>query len=187
MRIACLALILCAALVAGDKKSPQGHAEDDSAAVTATILSPEQLRETVGSDLNDAYIVLDVRLTPKQTKPYQVHPDDFTLRSESSGEHSGPFLYASQIAGAGALEVKNTYGNRANADSPRPITGTQVKMKDGKADPTLEDALTKRMLAEQTATGPVSGLLIFPLSKQKPKNLILSYKTPTSHLRLSFH
>lgn len=186
MKITCLILVLCAALVAGEKKPPQSQGEDDSVSVTATILSPEQLREAAGSDFNNAYIVLDVHIEPKGAKPYQVHPDDFILRSESSGEHSGPFLYASQIAGAGALEVKNIYGNRANVDSPRPIEGTQVTMKGGKADPTL-DALNKRMLAEQTATGPVSGLLIFPLSKEKPRNLILSYKTPTSHLRLSFH
>lgn len=186
MRVVCVALVICAAVIAGEKKSPQGRGEDDSVTVTATILSPEQLREAVGSDLNNAYIVLDVRLTPKGNKPYQVHPDDFILRSESSGEHSGPFLYASQVAGAGALEVKNTYGDRANVDSPRPIEGTKLTMKSGKADP-AEDTLNARMLAEQTVTGPVSGLLIFPLSKEKPKNLILSYKTPSSHLRLSFH
>ena len=186
MKTVCLILVLCTALLAGEKKSPQGRAEDDTVAVTATILSPEQLREAVGSDLNNAYIALDVRIAPKGGKPYLVHLDDFILRSESSGEHSGPFLYASQIAGAGALEVKNTYGDRANADSPRPIEGTQVTMKGGKADPAL-DALTRRMLAEQTANTPVSGLLIFPLGKEKPRNLILSCKTPTSHLRLSFH
>jgi len=187
MRIACLALVLCTALVAGEKKSPQAQGEDDSVAITATILSPEQLREAVGSDFNNAYIVLDVHIAPKGSKPYQVHLDDFILRSEASGEHSGPFLYASQIAGAGALEVKNTYGNRANVDSPKPIEGTQVTMKDSvKADPAL-DALNNRMLAERTATGPVSGLLIFPLSEEKPKNLILSCKTPARHLRLSFH
>jgi len=54
-----------------------------------------------------------------------------------------------------------------------------------KADPAL-DALKKRMLAEKTTTDPVSGLLFFPLGKEKPKNLILSCRTPTSHLRLHF-
>ena len=73
-----------------------------------------------------------------------------------------------------------------NADSPRPLDGTKLEMKDDAgADPAL-DALKKKMLAESTATDPVSGLLFFPLTKEKPRNLVLSYKTPQSKLRLSF-
>jgi hypothetical protein len=183
------AVLLCAVLgaaFAGDKKSPQGQGEDESVAITATLLSPEQLIQAIGSDFDNNYTVLDVRVTPKGGKPYLVHLDDFILRSEQSGEHSGPFLVASQIAGAGALVVRHTYGNRVNADSPKPLEGTKVEMKDdARADPAL-DALKKKMLAESTVTDPVSGLMFFPLTKEKPKNLILSYKTPQGKLRLSF-
>jgi hypothetical protein len=180
------AVVLCCVLTASEKKSPEGHGEDESVAITATLLGPQQLIDAVGSDFDNNYAVLDVRVTPKGGKPYLVHLDDFILRSESSGEHSGPFLVASQIAGSGALVVKHTYGNKVNADSPRPLEGTKVEMKDdAKADPAL-DALKKRMLAESTVTDPVSGLLFFPLAKEKPKNLILSYKTPQGKLRLSF-
>ena len=180
------AILLCSALYASDKKSPQGHGEDDSVAVTATLLSPEQLRDAVGSDFDNNYMVLEVQLTPKGGKPYLVHLDDFILRSEQSGEHSTPFASAGQIAGAGALLVTRTYSDKPNPDSPRVVTGTKVQMKDDeKADP-AHDALKKKMLAEKTVTEPVSGLLFFPLSKEKSKNLILSYKTPQSHMRLSF-
>jgi hypothetical protein len=179
------AIVLCAVLGA-DKKSPQGHGEDESVAITATLLSPEQLIQAVGSDFDNNFTVLDVRVTPKNGKPYLVHLDDFILRSESSGEHSGPFLAASQIAGAGAMVVKHTYGHRVNGDSPRPLEGTKLEMKDDAgADPAL-DALKKKMLAESTVTEPVSGLLFFPLTKEKPRNLILSYKTPQSKLRIGF-
>jgi len=180
------ALTLSTVLFAADKKSPQGHAEDESVVITATVLSQEQLKEAVGSDFGNNYTVLEVRLAPKGDKPYPVHLDDFILRSESSGEHSGPFSYASQIAGAGALVVEQTYGNRQNGDSPRPLEGTKVTMKDdAKGDDAL-DALKQKMLTEKTVSEPVSGLLFFPLTKEKPKNLILSYKTPQSKLRLSF-
>jgi hypothetical protein len=180
------ALAVCAVLCAADKKSPRGQADDESVTITATVLSPEQLRDAVGSDFDNNYTVLEVRLSPKGTMPYLVHLDDFILRSESSGEHSGPFSVASQIAGAGALVVEQKYGNRPNVNSPRPIEGTKVEMKDDvKADPAL-DALKKKMLSEKTISEPVSGLLFFPLAKEKPKNLILSYKTPQSKLRLSF-
>jgi hypothetical protein len=42
------------------------------------------------------------------------------------------------------------------------------------------------MLSEKTVTEPVSGLMFFPLNKEKPKNLILSCKTPMSKLRMAF-
>ena len=185
MKTAAALLMFSLALYAADKKAPQGHEEDASVSVTATIVSADQLRLEFGSDFKGDYIVLEVKISPRD-KNYQVHLDDFILRSESTGEHTGPFLVASQIAGAGALVVTNTYGNKANVDSPRPLESVKVEMKDdSKADPAL-DALKKRMLAEKSVSEPVSGLVFFPLSKEKPKNLILSYKTPTSHLRLSF-
>jgi hypothetical protein len=177
---------LCAALVAADKRPPQGRGEDESVVITATVLSPEQLKEAVGSDFGNNYTVLDVRLAPKGDKPYPVRLDDFILRSESSGEHSGPFAYASQIAGAGALVVEQKYGNKQNADSPKPLESTKVTMKDDAQGDAALDALKKKMLTEKTVSEPVSGLLFFPLTKEKPRNLILSYKTPQSKLRLSF-
>jgi hypothetical protein len=185
-RAAFIALAVCSLVGAADKKSPQGQGEDESVAITATVLSPDQIREAVGSDFNNSYTVLEVRVAPKGGMPYLVHLDNFILRSESSGEHSGPFLAASQIAGAGAMVVERKYGNRSNADSPRPLEETKLEMKDGaKADPAL-DALKKKMLSEQTVSQSVTGLLFFPLAKEKPKNLILSYQTPQSRLRLSF-
>lgn len=184
MKSAVALLVFSLALAAGEKKAPQGHEEDSSVGVTATIISADQLRQEFGSDFKGDYIVLDVRISPKD-KNYQVRLDDFILRSESSGEHSGPFSYASQIAGAGAMVVTDKYGNRANVDSPKPLESVSIDMKSSPADPALA-ALTKRMLADKSTSEPVSGLLFFPFSKEKPRNLILSYKTPTSHLRLSF-
>jgi hypothetical protein len=183
--LALIALALCAALFAGEKKSPQGRVEDETVAITATLLSPEQLKQTFGSDFDNEYTVVDVTIAPKGGKPYVVRLDDFILRSESTGEHSGP-LVAGQIAGAGALVVERTYANRPNADSARTISGTKIQIKDdAKPDPAL-GLLKQKILIEKSGTEPVSGFLFFPLSKQKPKNLILSCTTPAGKLRLSF-
>jgi hypothetical protein len=186
-RRAFLYLAICAALRAADKKSPQGQVEDDSVSIAATLLSAEQVREAVGTDFDNNYIVVNVGIAPKGRMPYVVTLDDFILRSEASGDHSAPFLSAGQIAGAGALVVERSYGNRSNPDLPRPLEGTKLEMKaDEKGNPAL-DALKKKMLAAKTTTEPVSGLLFFPLnSKEKAKNLILSCKTPHSKLRLAF-
>lgn len=178
---------VCTALFAADKKSPQGQVEDDTVSIAATLLNADQLRQAVGSDFGNNYTVLDVRVTPKGGMPYVLTLDDFILRSESSGEHSGPFLSAGQIGGEGALVVTQTYGNRQGPDSPRPLQGTKLEMKaDAKGDSAV-DVLKKKMLASKNITEPVSGLMFFPLSpKEKAKNLILSCKTPKGHLRLAF-
>jgi hypothetical protein len=187
----CLAAIVLVAVnlsgsaEAKEKKDPQGSVEDESVAITATILSPEEVKDTFGTDFDNNFTVLSVNVAPKGGKPYEVRLDDFILRSESSGEHSGP-LTAGEIAGQGALVVQRLYGNRPNADSARPIEGTKVQVKeDGKANPALA-ALKQKILAEKSTDQPELGLLFFALSKEKPRNLILSCKTPQSKLRLSF-
>ena len=170
---------------AKEKKDPQGSVEDESVAITATILSPEEIKETFGTDFDNNFTALSVKISPKGGKPYEIRLDDFILRSESSGEHGGP-LVAGEIAGQGAIVVQRLYGNRANADSARPIEGTKVQVKeDDKANPALA-ALKQKILAEKSTDQPESGLLFFAISKEKPKNLILSCKTPQSKLRLSF-
>jgi hypothetical protein len=180
-----IAILLCTIASAADKKPPQGHGEDGAVSIAATLLSPEQLKQSVGSDFNNEYTAIEITVMPKAGKPYLVHLDDFILRSEASGEHSGPFTSPGQIAGSSNMQVERVYGNRENPDSPRPVTGTKLHMKeDEKADPALAP-LKQKMLAEKTITEPVTGLLFFPV-KDKPKNLILSCKTPESHLRLNF-
>jgi len=181
-----VAVALCPILLtAGEKKAPQGHAEDDGVAITATFVSIEQVKQMFGTDFDNNYTVLDVTIAPKGGKPYAVRLDDFILRSESSLDHSGP-LAAGQIAGAGAVIVERKYGDRSNGDSPRPIAGTEVHIQDDAAGDPAFGALKQRILIEKSTIEPESGLLFFPLSKEKPKNLVLSYKSPASRLRLTF-
>jgi hypothetical protein len=181
----CPVLICPVTLTAGEKKAPQGHAEDDGVAISATVVSPEQVKQMFGTDFDNNYTVLDVTIAPKGGKPYAVRLDDFILRSESSLDHTGP-LAAGQIAGAGAVIVERKYGNRPNVESQRPIEGTQLHIQDdAAADPALA-ALKKNILSEKSTAEPESGLLFFPLPKEKPKNLVLSYKSPVSRLRLTF-
>ena len=91
-RIVSLALLFCAALPAADKKPPQGVGEDESVTIAASILDAEHVREAVGSDFNGQYTVLEVRVTPKGGMPLDVRLDNFILRSEADGDHSGPLV-----------------------------------------------------------------------------------------------
>jgi hypothetical protein len=175
---------------AADKKPPQGQGETDMVAVSATVVPVEKLEQEFGTAFHNSFTVIEVRLTPKGEKPVEVRSDDFILRSQSDGDHSGP-LAAAQVVDGAALVVKQTFAPRTNAEQPQLIAGTKVEMKDDlskgvSGTPEMLAALKKRMLPDGSATEPVTGLLFFPLEKQKPKNLVLSYDAPGGKLRIQF-
>ena len=178
-------LFVCALLIAAEKKPPQGSVENDNLSIAATILGTDQVKQAVGSDFGNGYTVLQIRVTPKGGKEVAIHLDDFLLRSVSDGDHSGP-LVASQIAGDGALVVSRTYAPRTSPDSPQPLAGTKVEMKSGGGQSDVLEALKKQILAEKTISEPESGLLFFPLEKEKAKNLVLTYTTAEGKLRMQF-
>ena len=177
--------LVTVALTFGASKTPAGHGEDGLVSIDATVLTQEQIKEAVGSNFGGVYTVLEVRVAPKGGKPYDIHYDDFILRSEASGEHSGP-LYAGQVAGAGEVIVKRTYANRSNPESPALLNGMKVETKDDLGDGSLLGAVKKKVLSEGTATDAATGLLFFPLEKEKPKNLVLSCTTPEGKFRIQF-
>lgn len=185
IRACSVSLLACALLFAADKKPARGSAEDDNVSIAATILGPDQVKQAVGSNFGNDFTVLQITVTPKGGKEAGIHLDDFLLRSVSDGDHSGP-LAASQIAGDGALVVSRTYAPRTGPDSPPILAGTKVEMKEGGGQPETLEALKKRILAEKTITEPESGLLFFPLEKEKAKNLVLTYTTPQGKLRMQF-
>lgn len=186
-----VALLLLTFALGADKKPPQGHGENDAVTVEATILSQDQIRQQFGSAFGGNFTALEIHLTPKGGKPYDVRLDDFILRSQSDGDHSGP-MEAAQIVDTGALVINQTYAPRTNAQMPQMLAGTKVEMKDdlGNSNSRTADALEalkKAILAEKTITGPETGVLFFPLSaKEKARSLVLSYASPGGKLRIEF-
>ena len=186
---------------AKEKKLPSGEAANELVNVSATVMDSDQLKEIFGSDFDKAYTVLEVTLTPKGGKPLDVKIDDFLLRSEQTGDHTGPLL-AAQIGGEGSLVVKR-------GDPPKSKTGfgggfggimmgggamgapdttdrSKVEMKESTEKDPLLSALKRKILVEKTISEPVTGLLFFPLDKEKPKHLVLVYTTPSGKLRMQF-
>ena len=201
-RIIAVALLLGVAVWARDKKLPSGDASNDVVNAAGTVLDLDQLRETFGSDFGNTFTVIEMTLTPRGDKPLDVHLDDFLLRSDQTGEHSGP-LAPSQIAGQGALIVHQN-GNQQNrkggfsgglgpimmggggmgSAEPPPEVKTEIKNSERK-DPMLEK-LKLKILAEKSIGAPDTGLLFFPLEKEKPKSLELIYTTPSGKIRMKF-
>jgi hypothetical protein len=199
-----LFLLLAGIISAADRKPAHGEGSDASASLTATVLDGEAVRAIFNTDFNNQFTVLEVRLEPKEGKPLDVHLDDFLLRSESSGERGGPFA-ASQIGGPGEVvvhrvteEVKDKKGKThitgpifsPGGGAPPPksgeIDGSRNEVKDdAEADPAYA-MLKKKILEEKTTSDAETGLLFFPLEKEKPKDLILNWTTPSSKLKITF-
>jgi len=206
LRISVAALLLAATLSAGKPKTTGPFKnENQSVSIAATIiLDREEIKEKLGSDLDGHYILVEVTVTPKFGATIDVRRDDFVLKTDKDGERASPYV-ASQIAGKGALVVTEksqsapTSGPQFGSPydypaysggvggAPTTITEAQGKMQNGaKGDTGLAKVLNEKMLPEKKTEAPVSGLLYFPLEKQKQKDLELWYNTPEGKLILRF-
>lgn len=208
-RVAAIGLMCGAVLCAGDKKVPLRSTENALVEVTATALADrEAVKQELGSDLGGHYIVVKVRLAPIDGVKLAIHRDDFVLRTDKDGERTTPFA-PSQIAGNAVLVVSTgaSSGGTIMAGDPGgwgpygPLGGggigvggsgggteARATMKSGskdKVDPML-DVLKEKILQEKETDAPISGLLYFPMEKQKLKDLELIYTTPEGKLSLRF-
>ena len=208
-RVAAIGLMCGAILCAGDKKVPLHSTENNLVEMTATAMADrETVKQALGSDLGGHYIVVEVRLAPRDGAKLAIHRDDFVLRTDKDGERTTPFA-PSQIAGSTALVLSTgaSSGGTVMAGDPGgwgpygPLGGggigvggsdaateTRATLKSGskdKVDPMLA-VLKDKILPEKETDAPVSGLLYFPMEKQKLKDLELIYKTPEGKLSLRF-
>ena len=211
MRVAVMGLMCSLILWGADKKVPLRSAENGLVEITATaMIDSEAVKQALGSDLGGHYIVVEIHLTPKDAAKLAIRLDDFMLRTDKDGERTTPFA-PSQIAGKGALVVSTGSASRGTvmAGAPGPpgmgpygglggggimgggsdgATEARATMKSGskdKADPMLA-VLKEKILPEKETDAPVSGLLYFPMEKQKMKDLELIYTTPEGKLLLRF-
>jgi hypothetical protein len=173
-----------------EKKRPQGEGENETVAIYASVVAPEELDQEFHTTFHNSFTVLEVRVKPKGDKPVEVSLDDFILRSESDGDHSGA-LAAAQVVDGGALVIRQTFSDRTNAQSAPMIAGTKVEMKDDlnkgvTGTPEFLAGLKKRILGEGSITEQETGLLFFPLEKKKARSLVLSYAAPGGKLRIQF-
>jgi hypothetical protein len=206
IRLTAVALAASLLISAASKKAPPtSRAENEDLILTATLHNdPADIKEMIGSDLGGHYIVVDIKVEPKYSKDIVLDRDDFVLRTDKDGEHTQPYA-ASQIAGSGALII-GTVENNEGIASPG-WTGTRIPVikrggapappKDGesksaapkepeKDNSPLKKTLESKILPEGKTTQPISGLLYFPMEKQKMKDLELVYGGKENRIRLRF-
>jgi hypothetical protein len=200
-------LALCFALYAAKKPQPlqDGAASDNNVSIKATVYNdPLNVKELLGDDLGGHYIVIKIDLTPN-AKKYSIDHDDFLLRTDKDGERAKPYE-PTQIAGDGALVITTTddvaaekkKGNNITlggmgggmgsspgmVGSAKPLSAT-MKESTGKTDPVLK-TLEERILPQREVEQATSGLLYFPMEKQKVKDLELIVTTPSGKLHIRF-
>jgi hypothetical protein len=194
-------------LTAADKKAPSStRGENQDVVLNVTLYDdPALVKELLGDDLGGHYIVVDVKVDPKYGKEVVIDRDDFQLRTQKDGERATPFA-PSQIVNQNAVLVSQ--GKGPSAASPGMViggplvlrgagigsggdNGGQVKIttQDNaatKKDDPLKKLLEEKILPEKKTDQPVSGLLYFPLEKQKRKDLELSYGPRENRITLRF-
>jgi hypothetical protein len=209
-RLFCLLLLPVMVLSAAKKTTATARGENEDLVLTVTLhIDPAEIKEWIGNDLGGHYIVVEAKVEPKYGKDIVVDRDDFVLRTDSDGEKAQPFA-ASQVAGSGGLVI-TTVTDQTGIGSPgwsgattdvilggagggfgkRPDNGggqdkvTGRTPQDSKPNP-LKKMLDSRILPEGKTNKTVSGLLYFPMEKQKMKNLELLYGGKENRISLRF-
>jgi len=184
--IICTALLLTAA---SKKPAPSAKGENEEFILTATLhVDPAEIKELIGSDLDSHFVVAEIKVDPKYGKEISIDRDDFMIRSDKDGEKSRPFL-GSQIVGQsslvlsedGQMKEKKTRWGIGLGGGGMGTAGeggggaTKATMKTDDQESPLRKVLDAKSLPEKKTTEAVSGLLYFPMEKQKLKDLELIY------------
>ena len=206
----CAALLLAALLLAGGKKPlATARGENEDLVLNVTLYTtPADVKELIGSDLGGHYIVAAAKVEPKYGKDIVIDRDDFLLRTDKDGEKARPYS-ASQVAGQGALVIRQTKGEGAaspgwtgtggavilgggggglgGGSSSVDTSGTAATVEKGTDKPNpLKKTLDDKILPEGKTSEPVSGLLYFAMEKQKVKDLELTYGGKDNRITMRF-
>jgi hypothetical protein len=203
-------LITLLALTAAPKKiTGTARGENQDITLDATIyVDPEAVKEVIGDDLGGHFIVVQVKVQPKFGKEIAIDRDDFLLRTDRDGDRTKP-MAPSQIAGRGSLVITATQGpSSEGAERTRgwsmggPIgmggggvgagggadTGSvkATMEKTAEKDSPLKKTLDAKVLPEKKINEPVTGLLYFPMEKQRLKDLELYYGPKEDRISMRF-
>jgi hypothetical protein len=195
---------LCPFLTAADKKTPSTtRGENQDLVLDVTLYDdPVLVKDLIGTDLGGHYILAEVKIDPKYGKDIVIDRDDFQLRTNKDGEHTTPFA-PSQIVASDALVVAQSKG--PSAASPGMVIAGPLVIRGGggsapaensnakpapddapKKDDPLKKLLEEKVLPEKKTGQAVSGLLYFPMDKQKRKDLELLYGGRENRITLKF-
>src|SRR6516165_6502756 len=190
-----LAIFLASSLVvtgAAKKTTATARGENEDVILNVTIyIDAAAVKEALGDDLGGHFIVAQVKVEPRYTKEITIDRDDFMLRTDKDGDRTKP-MAPSQIAGRGGLTITGTQGPGGEGAQPTrgwsmggPVgmggagigsgsvgtSGVKASVeKTAAQDSPQKRILDGKVLQETKTDKPVSGLLYFPMEKQKLKD-----------------
>ena len=100
----------CALLLPAQVKRPAGSFENDRIMVESTIhRDREELKKMIGHDFDGSVAVVEITVTPRGGEALDLEREDWILFSNKDAQ-KGPAFHPSQLAGQGAIVVKEQRG-----------------------------------------------------------------------------
>lgn len=216
MKIPAILILAAVASLAADKKGYPGQAGNDNLELVGTVITDhEEIRQALGAELAEGFVLVRVKATPKTDEAMRIGPDDFVLISRRDGDREEAMAPA-LITSHSALVVKQDRSGRDYAQqsnrpgwigiggisrSAGPRKGAEEKKAGAKDDPkaapagdaanddALLAALTDKELPDKETKGSIEGLLYFSMESakiKKSKDLSLLYKGSGGRLTMDF-
>ena len=216
MRITTILILAAVTLLAADKKGYPGQAGNDNIELVGSVITDhEEIRQALGAELGEGFVLVRVKATPKTDESMRIGPSDFVLISRKDGDREEAIAPA-QITSHSALTIKQDRSGRDWAQQTNrpgwtgiggisrtagPRKGAEEKKADAKDEPkvtpaenTASDdallaALTAKQLPDKDTKGSIEGLLYFSMESskiKKSKDLSLLYKGSGGRLTMDF-
>jgi hypothetical protein len=211
------AILILAALtaLAGDKKGFPGQAGNDNIELVGSVITDrEEIRQALGAELGEGFVLVRVKATPKTEESMRIGPSDFVLISRRDGDREEAMAPA-QITSHSALTIKQDRSGRDWAQQTNRPGWTGIggisrtagprksgeEKKDDKDEPKIAPpgdsanddallaALTAKQLPDKDTKGSIEGLLYFSMESskiKKSKDLSLLYKGSGGRLTMDF-
>jgi hypothetical protein len=210
-------LILAAVTaLAADKKGYPGQAGNDNLELVGSVITDhEEIRQALGAELGEGFVLVRVKVTPKTDESMRIGPSDFVLISRKDGDREEAMAPA-QITSHSALTIKQDRSGRDWAQQTNrpgwtgiggisrtagPRKSAEEKKADAKDEPKVTPAentanddallavLTAKQLPDKDTKGSIEGLLYFSMESskiKKSKDLSLLYKGSGGRLTMDF-
>jgi len=209
-------LLLGCPVFAANTAVPVTAGENSQLAIQAKLYKDhDAVKGLLGEEIEKGVIAIEVTVSPKGDEPFAVWRDDFVIRSDKDGQKSEPYDPGQIASGSVLTLIYTSEGGGAHAENTGPVWGpvgggeprrlpnsdhgfgnapsveraTGVRSTDGGDESTNEllDRLRELQLEESEITGPVTGLLYYPLEgKHKVKQIWLHYVGQGDRIDLQF-
>jgi len=216
MRITTILILAAVTALAADKKGYPGQAGNDNIELVGSVITDrEEIRQALGAELGEGFVLVRVKVTPKTDESMRIGPSDFVLISRKDGDREEAMAPA-QITSHSALTIKQDRSGRdwaqqtnrpgwtgiggiSRTDGPR--KSEEEKKDDAKDEPKVTPAentanddallavLTAKQLPDKDTKGSIEGLLYFSMESskiKKSKDLSLLYKGSGGRLTMDF-